>query len=155
MQIPRINSMVFGWWSSQPRGLPRVWPPCSGYRPCRSNLIPVSSWGEDFPYTIMTMPLGPLPSNYGRPWGEGPFWYFAKQETLTDNLCWLFERLQSLFSSEKSKLNLADEETWESSNCTFFAWFCLVGSPGFVIESWWGGNSRIHEPHCFCLTLSS
>jgi hypothetical protein len=71
------------------------------------------------------MPLGPLPSNYGRPWGEGPFWYFAKQETLTDNLCWLFERSQSLLSSEKSKLNLAEEETWESRNCTFFAWFCL------------------------------
>jgi hypothetical protein len=81
------------------------------------------------------MPLGLLPSNYGRPWGEGPFWYFAKQETLTDSLCWLFERSQSLLSSEKSKLNLAEEETRESSNHTFFAWFCLVGSPGFVIES--------------------
>jgi len=69
--------MVFGWGSSQPRGLPRVWPPCSGYCPCRSNLIPVSSWGEDFPYTFTSLPLGPLPSNYGRPWAEGPSWYFA------------------------------------------------------------------------------
>jgi hypothetical protein len=88
-EVPNSKNKFHGFWLGKFSAQGTSWSlaPLPGYCPCRSTLIPVNSRGEDFPYTFTPMPLGPLPSNYGRPWGECPFWYFAKQKTLTDNLC--------------------------------------------------------------------